>query len=245
MNIWSGEGYQKNAAYVPALGAAVLEWLDPRPGERILDLGCGEGSLTEKIVAVGAAVLGVDNSPEMIAAAKARGLAVRAMSIEDLTFSREFDAVFSNAVLHWVRDHDAMLDGVHRALKAGGRFVAEFGGHGNIAAIQTAIRAFHAHRGLPLAGRRYYATDTEYAERLAIHGFAVQQIGLFPRPTPLPHGIRGWLETFERHTLARLPEELREPFKQEVEDLLKAELCDRKGQWTADYVRLRFAAVKT
>ncbi len=245
MNIWSSESYQKNAAYVPALGAAVLDLLDPKAGERILDLGCGDGALTEKIVSVGAAVLGVDNSPEMLAAAKARGLAVRAMGVEDLTFSREFDAVFSNAVLHWVRDHDAMLDGVHRALKPGGRFVAEFGGHGNLAAIQTAIRAFHTQRGLPLAGRRYYATDTEYAERLAIHGFSVQQIALIPRPTPLPYGMRGWLETFERHTLAKLPDDLREPFKTEVEDLLRSELCDRKGQWTADYVRLRFAAIKS
>ncbi|MCM3880333.1 MAG: class I SAM-dependent methyltransferase [Vicinamibacterales bacterium] len=245
MNLWSSDGYLKNAAYVPALGAAVLDLLDPRPGERILDLGCGEGTLTEKIAAVGAAVLGVDNSPEMVAAAKARGLAVRALNIEELQFSREFDAVFSNAALHWVRDHDAMLDGVHRALKLGGRFVAEFGGHGNIAAIQTAIRAFHAHRGLPIEGRRYYATDVEYGERLAAHGFLVRQIGLIPRPTPLPNGIRGWLETFERHTLERLPEDLREPFKEEVEELLRRELCDRKGQWTADYVRLRFAATRS
>ena len=242
--MWSTEGYRKNAAYVPALGSAVLELLDPKAGERILDLGCGEGTLTEKIAAAGTAVLGVDISPEMLAAAKARGLAVRAVSAEALPFDREFDAVFSNAVLHWVQDHDAMLAGVHRALKPGGRFVAEFGGHGNLAAIQTAIRAFHVFRGLPLAGRRFYATATEYRERLSAHGFTVHDIALIPRPTPLPHGIRGWLETFERHTLDRLPEDLREPFKAEVEELLQRELCDSKGQWTADYVRLRFKATR-
>ena len=245
MNKWTSETYRQNAAYVPALGGAVFELLNPRPGERILDLGCGEGTLTEKIVAAGAAVVGADASTDMVAAALARGLDARLMDAERLTFDREFDAVFSNAALHWVRDHDAMLAGVHRALKAGGRFVAEFGGHGNIAAIQVAIRGVLARRGWETNIRRYYATEAEYTARLTEYGFSVSHIALIPRPTPLPTGIRGWLETFERATIDRIPERERESFLQEVEDLLRPEVCDVDGRWTAHYVRLRFAAHKS
>ena len=242
MNRWTSHAYQANAAYVPALGAAVLELLNPVPGERILDLGCGDGTLTEKIAAAGAAVVGVDASEEMVAAAAARGLDARVIDAERLPFEREFDAVFSNAALHWVRDHDAMLTGVRRALKRGGRFAAEFGGHGNIAAIQVAIRSVLAHRGWTTNIHRYYATPAEYAARLEAHGFIVSTIDLIPRPTPLPTGIRGWLETFERATLDRIPENQRESFLQEVEDLLSDEVRDSRGNWTAHYVRLRFLA---
>ena len=191
-NTWARETYRQNAAYVPALGAAVFELLNPQAGERILDLGCGEGTLTEKIAGTGAEVVGIDASEEMIAGAKARGLDARLMNAEHLPFEHEFDGVFSNAVLHWVRDHDAMLEGVHRALKPGGRFVAEFGGHGNLAAIQVAIRSVLSRRGWTTNILRYYATETEYAGRLERHGFLVREIALIPRPTPLPTGIRGW-----------------------------------------------------
>ncbi len=241
-NTWARETYRQNAAYVPALGAAVFELLNPQAGERILDLGCGEGTLTEKIAGTGAEVVGIDASEEMIAGAKARGLDARLMNAEQLPFEHEFDGVFSNAVLHWVRDHDAMLEGVHRALKPGGRFVAEFGGHGNLAAIQVAIRSVLSRRGWTTNILRYYATETEYAGRLERHGFVVRQIALIPRPTPLATGIRGWLDTFERATLDRIPPEELESFLQEVEDLLRAEICDREGNWTAHYVRLRFKA---
>lgn len=243
MNRWTSDTYRANAAYVPVLGAAAFELLNPRPGERILDVGCGEGSLTEKIVAAGATVVGIDASREMVAAAKARGLDARLIDAEQLLFAREFDAVFSNAALHWVRDHDAMLAGVRRALKPGGRFVAEFGGHGNIAAIQIAIRSVLAQHGWDTNIRRYYATPAEYSARLERHGFTVEQIELIPRPTPLPTGIRGWLETFERATLDSIPQDQRQSFLQEVEDLLREEVCDSHGNWTAHYVRLRFLAI--
>ena len=242
MNRWMSDAYRTNAAYVPALGAAVLEMLNPKPGERILDVGCGEGSLTQKIVAAGAEVVGIDMSEEMIAAARGRGIDARLIDAERLPFAREFDAVFSNAALHWVRDHDAMLAGVHRALKSGGRFVAEFGGHGNIAAIQVAIRSVLSNRGWDTNIHRYYATPAEYSARLSAHGFAVKEIMLVQRPTPLPTGMRGWLETFERATLDRIPQNQRELFIQEVENLLREEVCDAQGNWTAHYVRLRFLA---
>ena len=244
MNRWTSDTYRVNAAYVPALGAAVFALLDPKHGERILDVGCGEGSLTSRIVAAGASVVGIDVSEEMIAAAKARGLDARLIDAERLPFDGEFDAVFSNAALHWVRDHDAMLAGVHRALKPGGRFVAEFGGHGNIAAIQVAIRSVLSQRGWDTNIHRYYATPEEYSARLHAHGFSVRDIDLIPRPTPLPTGMRGWLETFERTTLDRIPADRRESFIHDVEALLRHEICDREGNWTAHYMRLRFLATR-
>jgi trans-aconitate methyltransferase len=242
MNRWTSQSYRTNAPFVPALGAAVFALLDPRAGERILDVGCGEGSLTERIAAAGATVVGIDTSEEMVSDSRARGLDARLMDAEHLQFEREFDAVFSNAALHWVRDHDAMLTGVYRALKPGGRFVAEFGGHGNIAAIQVAIRSVLAQHGWETNIHRFYATPAEYSARLHAHGFTVKEIDLIPRPTALPTGIRGWLETFERATLDRIPENQREAFIREVEELLKEEVCDSQGNWTAHYVRLRFLA---
>ena len=245
VNKWTSETYRTHASYVPALGGVVLELLNPLPGERILDVGCGEGTLTSEIAAAGAAVVGVDSSPQMIAGTIGRGLDARLMNAEQLSFDAEFDAVFSNAALHWVRDHDAMLDGVRRALKQDGRFVAEFGGHGNIAAIQVAINAVLARRGWTSPMRRYFPTDAEYSARLTQHSFVVEQITLIPRPTPLPTGIRGWLETFERATLDAIPEDGRERFLEEVENLLRPEICDSQGHWTAHYVRLRFLARKS
>src|SRR5688572_4331922 len=166
MNRWTSDTYRANAAYVPALGEAVFQLLNPKAGERILDVGCGEGSLTTRIVAAGSTVVGVDASEEMVAAARARGIDARMIDAEQLPFEREFDAVFSNAALHWVRDHDAMLAGVRRALKPGGRFVAEFGGHGNIAAIEVAIRATLEKHGCAPRVSRYYPSEAEYAGRL-------------------------------------------------------------------------------
>ena len=241
MNSWSSERYRANAPFVPQLGAAVLDLLDPKPGERILDVGCGEGTLTRQIAARGAIVVGVDSSPDMVAAAQARGLDARAIDAEALPFVREFDAVFSNAALHWVRNHDALLAGVARSLRPGGRFVAEFGGHGNVAAIEVAVRAALARRGLPPRIGRYYPSVDEYRRRLEAHGFRVDDIALLPRPTPLPTGIRGWLETFERATLDRVAGEA-SAVVDEIEQLLRPSLCDALGRWTADYVRLRFKA---
>jgi SAM-dependent methyltransferase len=243
VNTWKSDAYIQHASYVPTLGAAALALLDPRPAERILDIGCGEGSLTEQIAARGAIVVGIDNSADMVSAARARGLDARRVDAEALRFEAEFDAVFSNAVLHWIANHDALLDGVCRALRPGGRFVAESGGHGNIASIEAAIGVVLARRGLEPSTRRYYPTDREYAARLAAHHFTVQEISLIPRPTPLPTGIRGWLGIFERSTLDRLGGDS-EATVDEIEELLRPSLCDSQGRWTADYVRLRFVAVK-
>jgi trans-aconitate methyltransferase len=239
---WSAERYQQHAAFVPAFGAALVDLLAPQPGERILDLGCGDGTLTRRIVERGAVVVGVDAAPEFVEAARHAGLDARLGDATALTFDREFDAVFSNAVLHWVGDADAALAGISRALRPGGRFVAEFGGHGNIAAIMVAFAAAFARRGRTLRSPWYYPTPDEYRARLTSRGFAIDVIELYPRFTPLPTGIRGWLQTFAGSMIDGLPDGERAAVVDDVEALLRPVLCDTAGRWTADYVRLRLAA---
>ena len=232
------------AAFVPTLGAGVLDWLSPQPGERILDLGCGDGQLTAKIAASGAKVVGVDASPAMVEAAQARGLDARVCNAESLPFSSEFDAVFSNAALHWVQNQDAMIAGVKRSLKPSGRFVAEMGGHGNIAAIRVALMAVlerHGCAGLE-DGVNYYPAPGAYTERLESRGFAIEEMQLIPRPTPLPTGMRTWLTTFRSGVLERVPESLRDTIIDETVALLEPALRDERGNWTGDYIRLRFIA---
>lgn len=243
---WDPRQYEKNAAFVHGLAGAVLEWLEAKPGERILDLGCGDGQLTARIAASGAGVVGVDLSPEMAAAARERGIDAHQGSAEHLPFAdRSFDAVFSNAALHWVRGQDAMMAEVRRVLKPGGRFVAEMGGHGNIAALRVAFTAVLARHGFAdrKGDENYYPTSEACTRRLVRHGFHVKQVALIPRPTPLPEsGIAGWLRTFRSGVLAELPEAIREIVVEETAALLAPVLRDEEGNWIADYVRLRFIA---
>ena len=241
---WNAKAYQANAGFVPVLGRPVLALLAPEPGERILDLGCGDGALTRDILEAGCDVVGVDHSDAMVAAARGRGIDARLMDAAALAFEAEFDAVFSNAVLHWIEDADAVIAGVGRALKPGGRFVGEFGGHGNMAAVVTALAAVLARRGVDIASVNpwFYPTPDDYRSRLEAAGFAVDSIELIGRPTPLPTGMKGWLETFAGPFYAALPQGERQASRDETLDLLRHSLCDAEGNWTADYVRLRFAA---
>jgi SAM-dependent methyltransferase len=243
---WDAQAYAQNGAFVQDLAEGVIEWLAPQAGEHILDLGCGDGRLTERIVAAGALVEGVDASPTMIEAARGRGLKAVEAKAEKLPFATvEFDAVFSNAALHWVRDQDAMMAEVHRVLKPGGRFVAEMGGHGNIAAIRVGLMAVLARHGYADRedGINYYPTPEIYQQRLERHGFSVERIALIPRPTPLPDsGMEAWLRTFRRGVLDGIPEPVRETVVAETAALLAPALQDEAGNWNADYVRLRFIA---
>jgi SAM-dependent methyltransferase len=222
----------------------VLELLAPQAGERVLDLGCGDGALTAELVARGCRVVGVDGSTAQVAAAQARGLDAHVVDGEHLTFAGEFDAVFSNAALHWMKRVDDVLDGVRRALVPGGRFVGELGGHGCVAKIRAALVVALARRGIDGAAYDpwYFPTVEEYRGRLEAHGFTVGSIALIPRPTPLPGELAGWLETFAESFMVALPPGDRPALLDEVSAALRPELCDRDGQWTADYVRLRFAA---
>ena len=243
---WNSSRYAENARFVSDLGQPVLELLDPHRGERILDLGCGDGVLTEKIVLRGAQVVGVDSSLDMVQAARARGIDARLADAYKLQFDSEFDAVFSNAALHWMKSSpDAVIRGTCRGLKRQGRFVGEMGGHGNVAAITVALCGTLERFGVGDVRSVipwYFPTCEEYRERLERAGFEVPYIELIPRPTPLPTGMRGWLETFAIPFISVLPEEKRSEFLDEVTDRLRPALCDSCKRWTADYVRLRFLA---
>ncbi|MEL6543343.1 MAG: methyltransferase domain-containing protein [Myxococcota bacterium] len=241
---WSAKDYRTHAGFVPELGRPVLKLLNPQPNERILDLGCGDGVLTSEIANAGASVLGVDSSAELVAQARARGLDVRQMDGQALALGERFDAVFSNAALHWMVDADAVLSSVRSALKDGGRFVAEMGGQGNIAAIVTAARAVLASHSIAFDPRSvwYFPSVEGYRRRLEAHGFSVRSIELIPRPTPLPTGLAGWLKTFSVPALGAASGDSRESWLSEIEELARPALQDEDGQWHADYVRLRFYA---
>jgi SAM-dependent methyltransferase len=239
---WDPERYARTARFVSDLGAPVLDLLAPQAGERILDLGCGDGVLTAELVARGCVVVGVDASAAQVEAARDRGLDARVMSGERLAFDAEFDAVFSNAALHWMHAADAVIAGVRRALRPGGRFVGELGGHGCVAQIVAALRAALVAEGVDPEPIRqwYFPTDEEYRKRLEAGGFNVRSIALFPRPTPLPGDIADWLETFAQAFLAAAPD--RAALLDAVRTALAPALRAADGRWTADYVRLRFAA---
>ena len=243
---WNPDQYANKARFVSDLGIPVVELLAPKAGERILDLGCGDGPLTKKLVDLGCMVVGVDASPQMIEASRKLGLDAHVMDGHALTFDGEFDAVFTNAALHWMKQPDQVIAGVWRALKPGGRFVGVCGGSGNVATIVAAIGDALAKRGIDAAPLNpwYFASDVEYRKQLEVQGFVVKSIALIPRPTPLPGDIIGWLETFAQSFTAALPISEWAALLQEVADLCRPKLCNADGQWVADYVRLRFAAVK-
>ena len=233
---WNAADYARVGGFVAALGAAALDLLDPQPGERILDVGCGEGTLTRKIVERGATVLGIDNSPEMVEAARAGGIDALQLDAADMQFFAEFDAAFSNAALHWVIEKEQAARAIFRALRPGGRFAGEMGGEGNIARLREALDEELIIRGYapPLEATNWYASPDEFAAIYEAAGFEHIDVRLIERPTPVEHGIAQWVTTFRRGWLDRagVPAAEREE--------LGAAVADRFGSDVADYVRLRF-----
>jgi len=245
---WSAKNYTEIGSFVPALGSAVLDLLNPQPGERILDLGCGDGALTLRIAQAGAQVIGVDASADLVTVARGRGLEVHLGSGEKLGFAEEFDAVFSNAALHWMLDAESVAQGVFAALRPGGRFVAEMGGFANIAAIATALRAvMQAHDYVDVDPGQFYPTVEQYEQIATAAGFAEFHGELIPRPTPLATGMVDWLRTFRQGLLDHqgVPPDEQEQIIDETVELLRPALCDFAGNWQADYVRLRFSVIKS
>jgi trans-aconitate methyltransferase len=243
---WDPKTYAENARFVSDLGMPLVELLAPRAGERVLDLGCGDGALTEKLVELGCRVVAVDSSAEQVEGARARGLDARVARAEDLPFRSEFDAVLSNAVLHWVKDADGAIASVNRALVGGGRFAAELGGAKCVDQIRRALHAALRARGIDPETRDpwYFPSDDEYGARLEAGGFDVRSIELFPRPTPLPGDILGWLDTFANPFLAGASAAERTSILTDVRERLRPTLCDSEGRWSADYTRLRVLAIK-
>src|SRR5262249_2506366 len=233
---WDPKTYAKNARFVSDLGSPVVELLSPQPGERILDLGCGDGVLTKKIADFGCTLVAVDASVPQVEAAKRLGLEAYVMCGEELPFQDEFDAVFSNAALHWIKQADAMIEGVYRSLRRGGRFVAECGGYGCVDKIRTALVQALNRRGIDGESHVpwYFPTPGDYATRLERAGFRVNSIALIPRPTPLPGDIVEYLETFGQSFLAGLSGAARDEYLKEVRTMLEPQLVDPDGVWVAD-----------
>ena len=233
---WDAADYARNGGFVPALGQAALDLLDPQPGEHILDVGCGDGTLTLKIKDAGADVVGIDNSLSMIAAAKAKGLDARLIDAADLRFSEAFDAAFSNATLHWVLDKERAARAIWFALKFKGRFAGEMGGAGNLATLRRALDDELVDRGFgpPTYAANWYPTVDEFIELYESAGFTEIEARLIDRPTELDHGVASWVTTFRAGWLDRagVPHDQRNAIADSV--------ATRVGSTTADYVRLRF-----
>ena len=233
---WNAADYARVGGFVAELGEAALDLLDPKPGERILDVGCGEGTLTKKVLERGATVLGIDNSPDMVAAARTKGVDALLLAAEDMQFFAEFDAAFSNATLHWVLEKEQAARAIFRALKPGSRFAGEMGGEGNLVKLREALDEELVIRGYvpPVEATNWYASPEEFASVYEAAGFEQIDARLIERPTQIDHGVAEWVTTFRRGWLDRAA----------VPDAERAEIgtavADRVGSNTADYVRLRF-----
>jgi len=247
---WDAELYEAKHAFVWEKARDLLDWLAPVNGERILDLGCGTGQLSAEIAASGAQVTGVDRSPEMVAEARKKFPALR-FAVSDaraLPFIGAFDAVFSNAVLHWIPEALPVVQGISRALKSGGRFVAEFGGKGNVESVVAAMEYGLEVLNLPRLGANpwYYPSLAEYSALLEKHGLEVRQASLFRRPTRLEDGNNGlatWVRMFGDPFLKRVPQDRRHDYLRAVEAAAKPTLW-KSDAWELDYRRLRLAAWK-
>ena len=243
---WFADRYSVNARFVADLAEPLLKILLPAKGELILDLGCGDGALTKQICDSGASVIGADASVDQVKAARNLGILAVVMDGRYLAFNNIFDAIFTNASLHWMTSPDDVIEGMWNSLKPGGRLVGEMGGAGNIASIIFALKKALSRRGLEhkIYFPWYFPEGLEYRSMLEARGFQVDYLEVFPRPTPLPGDLVDWLDTFCEHFLFIVPECHHAEFKEEVAESLRAELYEPNGKWVADYVRLRFSAMR-
>lgn len=242
---WHSQTYHDNARFVSDYGVGLLEILAPQSGERILDIGCGDGVLTQKIQACGTQVVGIDGSADFVRTAQANGIDARQMDAQAMDFVDAFDAVFSNTALHWMPDAQAVVQGMYRALTAGGRLVAEFGGAGNVAQICQAVAEAAQAEGAVMHNVWYFPSAADYQALLTQCGFQVTFCSTYPRPTPLPTGIRGWLDTFAAPLLPNSTADKRSRILARAAQTLEQRLArDSDNRLLADYIRLRVTALK-
>jgi len=246
---WNSTLYDQKHDFVAKYGEGLLAFLPENPAQAILDLGCGTGTLTAQLAARGSRVIGVDSAHPMVERARAQypELTFEVCDALALPFEGEFDVVFSNAVFHWIADHDTLLENVKKALKPGGQLICEFGGAGNIAVVEQAFNRACEEMGLAVRAPRFnFPTPEEFSARLAHHGLTPVNVYDYDRPTPLKDGEQGlanWMRQFFAGQLEALPEQTGQALLARAEELARPELWDG-DHWIADYRRLRAVAQK-
>jgi 2-isopropylmalate synthase len=244
-NQWNPKTYNKHTAFVSQLALPVVDLLEPKEGEKILDIGCGDGTLAVEIEARGAKVIAVDMSAEMIDVSKSRGIESYVGTVTDLPYDNMFDAVFSNAMLHWVKDARGAVKNMAKSLKVGGRFICEFGGEGNAYHLVSAMEevfANHSEFGV-FDNPWYFPSVAEYRALLESEGFRVEYIEIIPRPTHMDD-IANWLDIFANGVTSHLTQEQFEVFKKETTEILRRKIYSDEEGWMLDYKRLRVKAIK-
>ena len=244
-NKWNPDEYTKHTGFVSKLALPVVDLLETKKSEAILDVGCGDGELAIEIQSYNAKVIGIDSSSEMVQKSNANGIEAYEYSVTDLPYKERFDAVFSNATLHWVKEPNLAIQNIAKALKKGGRFVCEFGGEGNVYHIVKALEASFKKR--PEFGEFvnpwYFPSPTEYKSKLEHSGFKVEYIELIPRPTPMKDAGK-WLDIFANGITKNLTTSQYSVLKKEALNYLKEHIYTQKDGWMLDYVRLRVKAIK-
>jgi trans-aconitate methyltransferase len=247
---WNASLYDKEHSFVSQLGGELVQWLAPKPGEKILDLGCGTGDLANQLSQQGVDITGIDKSENMIEQAQKKypELTFLVQDAVDMRYSKEFDAVFSNATLHWIKTPKRALQSIYHSLKPGGRFVAEFGGKGNVQTITDAIMNQFSEQGISYKSEQfpwYYPSIGEYTSIMEQVGFRVTQAQHFDRPTPLngEQGLRNWIKMFATSMFEGVTTETKALIVTRVEESLRQGLF-RNGEWIADYKRIRVLGIK-
>ena len=241
---WNPETYDRDARFVANLGQPLLELLAPKNGEIVMDLGCGDGALTEKVAQL-VTVVGTDASFAQARAAKDRDLSIVVVDGHDLCFKPQFDAVFTNAALHWMQRPERVVQEVWHCLKTGGRFVGEFGAKGNVETVRSALHEALRRRGIDPLGLDpwYFPSPEDFSILLVNSSFTIGYVEIIQRPTQLPGELLDWLKIFAQPFTNAVGRDHRQGFLDEVCQRSDA-FRDVEGRWSIDYVRLRFAATK-
>ena len=239
---WNAKQYEEAAAFVPEFGKELIDMLKPKASDRLLDVGCGDGALTQSLELHCAEIIGIDADENMVARAIQRGLKAFAYPASDLPFDNEFDGALTNAVLHWIPNKAKVLKAVHKALKPNKRFVGEFGGQGCIETIVEGFKEVCRGKGIDSEVKLpwHFSNKDDFHSLLEQMNFEVKRCETFPRRPRLPQGLRGWLDTFLTPNLG-LPANLIDELYSELEKKVRSELY-HNGHWYADYVRIRFNA---